>query len=168
MVGSRHRGAFTMVEMVTVLSLVAILIVLSMGAFQSARTRTGFIQCVDNGRRIGSAWTQWCAELGDDDAVLKKVPPLEDTYWRSAFLKYEVRASTWICPKARQDRDKDSKVASDYFFTGLLPWVAVKAVDKSKYYSFVEKYPNHDGVFILVGADGRASFEDLEVFSRRQ
>jgi prepilin-type N-terminal cleavage/methylation domain-containing protein len=60
-----RTGAFTLIEMLVVILIIAILAALLLPALSKAKQQTQGIKCMNNGHEMGYAWTMYAADNGD-------------------------------------------------------------------------------------------------------
>ena len=72
------RKAFTIFELLVVISIVAILGSMLMPTLSRARAAAGRIQCASNFRQIGCAITEYQGDRNDGPAALCRLPPAAD------------------------------------------------------------------------------------------
>ena len=103
---SRSQEAFTLVEILVVISIIAILVTLSLPAINSVMKRRDQVVCLANLKSLGATFYNFA---GDNDG---KLPPAlsslyPDTYWRIAILPYVgtntdvYKTPFFTCPQVR-------------------------------------------------------------------
>lgn len=101
-----RRPGFTLVELLTVLGLIALLVALFLPVMGKMRSAAGAATCLSNLRQIGTAWTMRMAE--DNGRLIDYVwhtPDMPEVawggYWLGAAEKYGARGAALLCPVAR-------------------------------------------------------------------
>jgi type II secretory pathway pseudopilin PulG len=62
---SRQGGAFTLIELLTSISVVALVASLAIPAIGSVRSKSKLIACINNQRQLILAWAQYCSDNAD-------------------------------------------------------------------------------------------------------
>ena len=108
---SRSRSGFTLVELLTVIGLIALLVSLFMPVLGKVRAAANSAGCASNLRQVGVAWTMYVAENHGrfpDFASLSSATP--DVAWRSYWPGIAERAGVkddaLLCPAAREPSDR--------------------------------------------------------------
>ena len=104
---TRGRG-FTLVELMTVVGLIAVLVSLFMPVLSKVRAAANTTGCIANLRQIGAAWTTYLADnhgrLPDDLWYTPATPRLSYYgYWPGIADQNGVRGETLLCPAARTE-----------------------------------------------------------------
>lgn len=120
----RHRAAFTLMELMTVILIIAILSAMIIPAFGYMRARAERTKCVQNLKSLYVGAQLHIQEFGYwpqvDGALLNK-PAFADA-WAQALERYSISRENWVCPTVqRLLRDPDLSIAKnhrvDYFGT---------------------------------------------------
>lgn len=105
MIGGYSRRAFTIIELMTVIVIIAILSVLVYGAVGYMRGRARRGQCMANLRALHVAAEAYRDQHGSWPQIRRKDYPDPHAYaqaWIDAFSTYGVERSTWICPSVQE------------------------------------------------------------------
>lgn len=99
---SHHRDAFTLIELLAVLSVIALLIAILLPALQRVRAEARAMICMSNMRQIGLALHMYAV---DSSGHIPAVTPASGTYWFHLLSPYvgelkNVRSpeGVWHCP----------------------------------------------------------------------
>jgi prepilin-type N-terminal cleavage/methylation domain-containing protein/prepilin-type processing-associated H-X9-DG protein len=106
----RGRG-FTLVELLTVVGLIAVLVSLFMPVLSKVRAAAETTSCTSNLRQIGAAWTAYLAEnRGRLPDYVWHTPATPDLsyygYWTGIVDRNGVRGQSLLCPAARTESDR--------------------------------------------------------------
>jgi prepilin-type processing-associated H-X9-DG protein len=103
---ARSRG-LTLVELLTVVGLIALLFSLFMPVLVKVRAAAATTACLAQLRQMGTAWTMYAAEsrgrLPEYASYTFSTPDAAWCgYWPGVLEQYEVRGATLLCPAARE------------------------------------------------------------------
>ena len=109
---SGSPSGFTLVELLTVIGLMALLVSLFMPVLGKVRAAANTTGCVSNLRQVGVAWTMYVAEnhgrLPDFAGVTTS--PTPDVAWRGYWPGIAeaagVKSESLLCPAARTASDR--------------------------------------------------------------
>jgi prepilin-type N-terminal cleavage/methylation domain-containing protein/prepilin-type processing-associated H-X9-DG protein len=105
----RRQLGFTLVELLVVITIIAILMALLLPAVQASRGAARSISCRNNLHNIGLAYKQLKTAKGEKATI--DLPKR----WASELLPYvEFRSSTYICP----EDDRDGNISGPIRFAG--------------------------------------------------
>ena len=118
---SRSRNGFTLVELLTVIGLIALLVSLFMPVLGKVRAAANTTGCVSNLRQVGLAWTMYVAENHGclPDFVGITSSSTADSAWRGYWPGIAagagVKEESLLCPAARtvSDRPRGYGTVSD-------------------------------------------------------
>ena len=100
-----RRQAFTLVELLVVIGLIAVLVSLLLPVISKARSAAQSAACLSNLRQMGTAWTMYTSEnRGRLMDYVWNSPTQPDRawsgYWLGVLDEYKVRGKTLLCPTA--------------------------------------------------------------------
>ena len=102
----RHRG-FTLMELATVIAVIFILVVLSIPAYETVRSRIERVNCTNNLRQLfigASAYYQQNRQWPQVNPALLNAPNhAYDEAWIEAFLPFNIPRQVWICPTIQRE-----------------------------------------------------------------
>ena len=101
---SLFRRAFTLVELLVVIGIIALLIAILLPSLQKARVQVNSVKCESNLRQFGIAARMWQAEN------TKKPFRMGAYYGNMAAVK--VSGGVWVCPQAEADNQTFNVVAA--------------------------------------------------------
>ena len=107
-----HRNAFTLVELLVVITIVATLAALLLPALKSAKDRSKTVVCANNSRQIGAALNSF---LGDNDQLYPYAAPDGPVCRTSAGLKWNQQLAPYV-------GGMSSIVAARLFYCPSNPW----------------------------------------------
>jgi prepilin-type N-terminal cleavage/methylation domain-containing protein len=166
-----RAGAFTLMEMMTVLVIIALLMVLFLPLMGNFRGRAERLACTTNLRSLQSAaanytidnqhWPQIPMKLKETEAYAEA--------WHAALKPYNIDWTNWVCPSVQRnanhpDLSKKKNQRLDYFATPFdnhprTPWRWATQP------WFIERGDVHGAGNLMVFRDG--TIEDLHTVSRR-
>lgn len=95
------RSAFTLVELLVVISIIAILMSLLLPAVQAARASARNVQCKNNLHNIGIAYRNYAQQR-------RSVRSLQANSWMGALRPFlENQSSTYICPEGHDESENN-------------------------------------------------------------
>ena len=105
------RRGFTLVELLTVIGLIALLASLFMPVLGKVRAAANTTNCVSNLRQVGVAWTMYVLEnhgrLPDFAGITSSTPDAAwRGYWPGIAAGAGVKAESLLCPAARTESDR--------------------------------------------------------------
>ncbi|MFA5292711.1 MAG: type II secretion system protein [Phycisphaerae bacterium] len=103
----RFQKAFTLVELLVVISIIAILLAMLMPALQKARKQAKSVICISNLKQWGLMYSMYCEDnsgyffSGQVNGSYKGGPTGADhgRYWRGAMRPYSNNEKMWLCPE---------------------------------------------------------------------
>jgi prepilin-type N-terminal cleavage/methylation domain-containing protein/prepilin-type processing-associated H-X9-DG protein len=100
-----RQSAFTLVELLVVIGLIAVLVSLLLPVISKARSAAQSAACLSNLRQMGTAWTMYTSENRGrlmDYAWINTGQPDRawSGYWLGVLDQYNVRGKTLLCPSA--------------------------------------------------------------------
>jgi prepilin-type N-terminal cleavage/methylation domain-containing protein/prepilin-type processing-associated H-X9-DG protein len=104
LVGIRHKRAFTLVELLVVIGIIAMLISLLMPALSRARDASNAAQCMSNLRQQGIAEQMYMSDSGGAFITPYQIPPKYPFVNHPYIFEYlpmlyqSAGAQTWRCP----------------------------------------------------------------------
>ncbi|HZN68751.1 MAG TPA: type II secretion system protein [Tepidisphaeraceae bacterium] len=111
---TRHRRAFTLTELLTVVGLISLLVSLLMPLVTKVRTAADATACLSTLRQMGAAWTMYTVENRGrlPHYVSLGTSPTPDAawygYWTGILDKYEVRGDSILCAAAAEEVETGS------------------------------------------------------------
>jgi prepilin-type N-terminal cleavage/methylation domain-containing protein/prepilin-type processing-associated H-X9-DG protein len=111
--GRCNRG-FTLVELLTVVGLVALLVALFLPVAGRMRATARSAVCLANLKQIGTAWTMSISEdhgrLVDYEWLTPATPDVAwNGYWTGAMDRYKVSGATLLCPEAAMAAESEGR-----------------------------------------------------------
>jgi prepilin-type N-terminal cleavage/methylation domain-containing protein len=120
-----HRG-FTLMELVTVILIIAILAAMIIPAFAYMRSRAERTKCITNLKSLYVAAAAYVLDTGhwpQIDATSLNKPEYPDT-WVKTFERYNLSEQNWVCPSVQRllknpDLTKRETRRVDYIATDM-------------------------------------------------
>lgn len=115
-------GGFTLLELMTVVAVVAILCVMSIGAYQALTGKAQRASCQSNLRSLYAAAAAHVEDQGAWPQISTGDPerPAYAREWIDAFKSYGIGRVNWVCPSVQKilgNPDLEENVRVDYFGT---------------------------------------------------
>lgn len=166
MTSARFR-AFTLIELLTVIAIIAILVTLLMPAVGGIRERLNRTKCSANLRGLYQAANAYVQDKGMwpqiSSGLLKKKDHSFDRAWIEALKGYQIDKVNWICPTLHEklgtpDYKKEGEERIDYIG---MPFDNKKLTPYKwpKQPWFVERMDSHGNGQLVILTDG--SIHDL-------
>ena len=89
----QHRSAFTVVELVAVIALVALWAAVLLPALAKAKPSNQSVQCRNNVRQLARAWSMYAAD--NNDILLSSGYVAARTNWVAGYLDFSSNPSNW-------------------------------------------------------------------------
>jgi len=109
---SRHkRFAFTLVELLVVISIIAVLLAVLMPSLNRAREQAKRVTCASNVKQIGLGLTMYALENNDNFPLHTTQPWLHDLSYLTSdwIIKSGASKNTFYCPSERKRRAEDPR-----------------------------------------------------------
>lgn len=140
MMSQCRKRAFTLVELLVVIGIIAVLIAMLLPALNRARQQANDVACMSNLRQWGLAWTQYCNDnhgLPPPRGLDLVFMPTKTTipYWFGALDRYINHASQVMqCPSASMEPDPFDMTASTGGAMGgaSRPWTVWRKFDQMR------------------------------------
>jgi prepilin-type N-terminal cleavage/methylation domain-containing protein len=98
----RTRAGFTLLELATVILVIAILATLLIPALEQVKERVEKVNCTNNIRQLYTGASSYMQEYGHwpqvNPALLQQPNHAYDEAWIEDFLPFAIDRGTWICP----------------------------------------------------------------------
>lgn len=127
MASFKQKSAFTLIEILIVISLVAMLITIGFPMFGYLRAKAQDVTCVSNLRIMHVGFSTY---MQDHQNCWPQVPEAyadsEDEsqywkFWRDSLKDYDVGRKNWICPADAENADALYNVEDDKFMGSYIP-----------------------------------------------
>ncbi len=127
MITRRSAAAFTLLELLIALVIIAILATLLIPVFGQLRKRAQKVQCMANLRSLYIATDVYVQRNGSWPQIFLKNFPTGQDYanaWVAALAPFGVERKTWICPTIQEllhnpDYNKPASARLDYVSSGF-------------------------------------------------
>ena len=166
----RHRAAFSLLELMTVIMIIALLAVLTFPAINMVRQRAEKIRCTGNLRNLYYGANSYVQDKGSwpqiNPSLMKTNSTEYAAEWIAALEPFGIGRDVWICPTLQRNMNnpdyiKPANARTDYFATPFdekrltpyqwqtQPW-------------FIERGSVHGSGNLLIFTDGRIeSLDDI-------
>ena len=117
---SRHRDAFTLLEIVIVLLIISILAALMFESFKNLEARAQRTSCTSNLRNLWIALDAYTRDQGHwPQCPFEIGHPQFDTWWIKEMSRYNLTRASWECPtykrlQERGDAERNEGKTIDY------------------------------------------------------
>src|SRR5260370_16116256 len=136
-----HRSAFTAIELLVGIAIIAILAAILFPVFAQARDKARQTNCLSNTRQMALAMAQYLQDY--DETFPKDSNDGQKTFWMDYVQPYVKNISIWICPsRANTNKRVNPERANEFtayginwFFLGTLYDARIKAPDGQTYVS---------------------------------
>src|SRR5437588_7156341 len=98
----RIRPGFTIIELLVVVSLIAILVGILFPVFAEAREKGRTTSCLSNVRQIGMAYTMYLQDWDETQISYRSKTPTFDSTWMHLLYPYAHSSDLFNCPGSRQ------------------------------------------------------------------
>lgn len=172
-VAARDRPAFTLIELLAVIGIIALLIAILLPVLGKARRAAQGVACASNLHQLGVSANTFAADHRDQlpsNRVQVRGQPGRHFTWRAYLVLRDYLAETdaWTCPAtptpALSEEGRfdgvtlcDDDVASSYAYNGMLAWRYPPPTDEADIDLVTIKRPSHT----LVVMETRAVWPDL-------
>ena len=148
-----RRPAFTLVELLVVIGLIAVLVSLLMPAMKLAREALRTTQCVANLHSLSGAWIQYSVDNGGaivwsdtNNGDWVNSGNANNQYTTGYLFPYLTNPNVYNCPSASNEINTRSYSINEVFGTDAIPFLGVQIrnmrqiKDASHCYVFIEEY----------------------------
>lgn len=152
----RHKKAFTLLECLIVLAIIAVLIAISTPTFLGVKKQIASTKAISRGQQLYAGAKKVFDDL--DAETAKSTGPLSSDmkWWQKQLKAYGVPDEAWYDPTKPKHREGDPP---DFFYGGVSPKDFFYAEDRDQLYLFIGKNQIYSSGNVVIMADGTVKFE---------
>ncbi|MBX7157869.1 MAG: type II secretion system GspH family protein [Verrucomicrobiae bacterium] len=152
----KSQKAFTLLELLITMSLIALLIGISIPTFFTFRKHINTTKCLSRAQQLYSGAQKMFDDMNPETAKSTEQLSSDMKWWQRQLKAYGVPDEAWYDPTQPKHQAGD---LPDFFYGGVCPKDFFYAEDRDQLYLFVGKNQIYSSGNVVVMADGTVKFE---------